>query len=316
MALSKGEDMDLRQVRAFIVLAEELHFGRAAKRLHIEQSPLSRIIRKLEAALGVTLLKRTSREVRLTREGRIFLEEAQRIASAVDQAHARMRSSAAGYQETLRIALSGGIGPARLSELLALCRDEAPDLQVRLFELPLDQLLSGLNADRFDAGLTLASEVSEEFVALPVWRDALLVAMPTRHPLLVFKEVPLEEAVNYPLVLCHPEVCEGCRQQCEHLLGTITTQPQVAEYVTTHDLMLALVAAGYGVGFLSASHFASCRQTEVIVRPLADPSALLTTYLLRRAGPMQKPLMQLIERAERIGNRRVTPLAVRGTNDR
>lgn len=168
MALSKAEDMDLRQVRAFIVLAEELHFGRAAKRLHIEQSPLSRIIRKLEAELGVTLLKRSPREVRLTCEGRIFLEETQRIVSTVDQAHARMRSSTAGYQGTLRIALSGGLGPARLSELLALCRDEAPDVQVRLFELPLDRLMSGLNADLFDAGLTLASDVTEEFVALPV----------------------------------------------------------------------------------------------------------------------------------------------------
>ena len=293
--------MNLRHIQAFLAVAEELHFGRAARRLYIEQSPLSRTIRKLEADLGVTLFKRTPREVRLTLEGRIFLEDAQRIALAVDQAQARMRAAAEGYHGTLRIALSDGIGPARLSELLALCREEAPDVRIRLFELPLGQLLSGLSMDLFDAGLALAGEVGDEIVALPLWQDPLVVAVPTRHPLLAFKEVPLHEAVNYPLVLCHPEVCEGCSRQCERLLRLVAVQPQVAEYVTTHDLMLALVAAGYGVGFSSAAHMVGCRRADVVVRPLADPTASLTTYLLRPAGAVTGPLVQFIDRAERVG---------------
>lgn len=293
--------MNLRHIRAFIAVAEELHFGRAAKRLHIEQSPLSRTIRQLESDLGVTLLKRTPRGACLTSAGRIFLEDAHRIALAFEQAQARARAAAAGYHGTLRIALSDGIGPVRLSALLALCREEAPNVSVRLFEMPLGQLLSGLSMDLFDAGLALTDEVSEEIVATPVWQDPLVVAVPARHPLLAFKEVPLEEVVSYPLVLCHPEVCEGSSRRCERLLRSVAAQPTVAEYVTTHDLMLALVAAGYGVGFSSTAHLASCRQPQVVVRPLADQSASLTTYLLRPAGEPTGPLMQFIERAERVG---------------
>ena len=293
--------MNLRHIRAFIAVAEELHFGRAAKRLHIEQSPLSRTIRKLEADLGVTLLKRSPREVRLTREGRTFLEDARRIALAVELAQARARAAAAGYQGTLRIALSDGIGPARLSALLALCREEAPEVSIRLVETPLAQLVSGLSGDLFDAGLALANEVDGEIVAVPVWQDPWVVVMPARHPLLAFKEVPLQAMMGYPLVLCHPEVCSGCSRQCEHLLHSADVPPMGVEYVTTHALMLALVAAGYGVGLSSAAHLASCQQADVVVRPLANQTTSLTTYLVRPTGAATEPLKQFIDRAERVG---------------
>lgn len=298
--------MNLRHIRAFIALAEELHFGRAAKRLHIEQSPLSRTVRKLEADLGVTLFKRSPRGVRLTWEGRVFLEDAQRIALAVEQAQARAHAAAAGYHGTLRIALSDGIESARLSTLLAQCREEAPGVSIRLFETSLAQLLSGLNTGLFDAGLALANDVEGEIIAAPVWQDPLVVAMPARHPLLAFKKVPLKEVMGYPLVLCHPEVCGGCSKQCEHLLRSADVPPKVAEYVTTHTLMLALVAAGYGVGFSSAAHLAGCRQGDVAVRPLVDQTASLTTYLLRPAGVVTGSLLQFIERAERIGRLQVS----------
>lgn len=84
-----------------------------------------------------------------------------------------------------------------------------------------------------------------------------------RHPLLAHKRVPLDEVLSYPLVLCHPEVCEGCSQQLERLLRSAGAQPAVAEHVATHDLMLALVAAGYGIGFSSAAHIAACKTTDV-----------------------------------------------------
>ncbi len=166
--------MDLRHIRAFIAVAEELHFGRAAKRLHIEQSPLSRTIRKLEADLGVTLLQRTPRGASLTWAGRAFLQDARRVILAVEHAEARARAAAEGYQDTLRIALAGDIGRVRLSTLLALCRQEAPQVNIRLSEVPLAQLVHGLSTDLFDAGLAMIDDVDAGIVAAPLWEDLLL----------------------------------------------------------------------------------------------------------------------------------------------
>lgn len=98
-----------------------------------------------------------------------------------------------------------------------------------------------------------------------------------------------------------PLACDGCHQQRERLFRSIETRPTVAEYVSTHSLMLALVAAGYGVGFSSAAHLEGCAQADVVARPLADNDASLTTYLLRPEGEIMEPLREFIDRAERIG---------------
>lgn len=296
--------MNMRHIQAFIAVAEELHFSRAAKRLHIEQSPLSRTIRKLEADLGVTLLLRTAHTVRLTWAGQAFLEDARRVILACEQARARARAAAAGYHGTLRIGLSGDVGRTRLAALLALCRQEAPEISIRLSEVPLAQILKGLHIGLFDAGLAMAYEVGTEIVAAPLWHDPFLVAMPARHPLLAYKDVPLQEVVNYPLVLCDQQACSGCHQQGERLLRSVEAQPTVAEYVSTHSLMLVLVAAGYSVGFSSAAHLEGCAQVDVVTRPLAEQGACLTTYLLRPEGEIMEPLRQFIDCAERVGRAR------------
>lgn len=293
--------MNMRHIQAFIAVAEELHFSRAAKRLHIEQSPLSRTIRKLEADLGVTLLIRTAHTVRLTSAGQAFLEDAHRVILASEQARARARAAAAGYHGTLLIGLSGEMGHTRLAALLALCRQEAPEISIRLSEVPLAQLLKGLHIGLFDAGLAMAGEVDTEIVAAPLWHDPFLVTVPVRHPLLAYKDVPLQEVVNYPLVLCDQQACAGCHQQGARLLRSVEAQPTVAEYVSTHSLMLVLVAAGYGVGFSSAAHLEGCAQVDVVTRPLAEQGACLTTYLLRPEGEIMEPLRQFIDRAERVG---------------
>lgn len=292
--------MNLIHIKSFIAVAEELHFGRAARRLHIEQSPLSRRIGRLEADLGVILLRRNGRGARLTAAGRTFLEDARRVMLACEQAQTRTRAVAAGHHGTLRIGLAGDIGRTRLAALLALCRQEAPKVSIRLAEVPLAQLLSGLDAGSFDAGLTIASEVAGDIVAVPLWHDPFLVALPARHPLLAHKEVPLQEVVNYPMVLRDSQACDGCRQQSERLFRLVDAQPTVAEYVSSHSLMLALVSAGYGVGFSSAAHLAGCTQADVVTRPLAGQNASWTTYLLRPPGDILEPLRQFIDRAERI----------------
>jgi len=142
--------------------------------------------------------------------------------------------------------------------------------------------------------------VEAGIIAQPLWADPLVVLLPARHPLVAFKEVPLQEVVSYPLVLCDPRACQGCGRQSERLFRSVDVQPIVAEYAASHGLMLTLVAAGYGLSFSTAAHLATCQPADVVVRPLADQSASITTYLLRTEGGMTEPLQRFIERAERV----------------
>jgi DNA-binding transcriptional LysR family regulator len=293
--------MNMRHLCCFVAVAEELHFGRAARRLHIEQSPLSRIIRKLEENVGTPLLDRTSRAVRLTPAGRVLLDEARRLLRVCDQVRHRPRAASGRQRESLRVALADGVASARLSTLLTLCRSEAPEVGIRLFDVPLSHVAAGIRDDLYDVGLVVADNNEADIVSLPVWQDPLVVTLPTRHPLLVYKKISLAQVMNFPLILCHPQICEGCSQYVEHLIDKIESNPVVAEYVTTHALMVTLVAAGYGLGFSTPAHLPSCQRANVVARQLTCPRAMLTTYLLRSKQESTKNLTDFIERAGRVG---------------
>ncbi len=288
--------MELRHLRYFIAVAEELHFARAAERLHIEQSPLSRAIKDLEYDLDVQLFERTTRSTRLTWAGQVFLDEAHRVLSTLEQAIASTKAAAAGYRGTLRIALSDDIDPLRLAALLAQCREEEPDVEIRLFEVSLAEQAKGLRGGLYDAGLAQAAEVGEDIVVQSAWNDPLVIAVPARHPLLAHKRIPLAELIRYPLVLCHPEICEGCYRQIERILRTVDAEPVVAEHAATFDLMMTLVAAGYGLSFANESHMMICRHPEVVARPLAGRPLMLTTYLLRLNTESSEPLSRFVAR--------------------
>lgn len=288
--------MEFRHLRAFVAVAEELHFARAAERLHIEQSPLSRAIKELEADLGVQLFERTTRSTRLTWAGQVFLEDVRRVRAALDQAKVNVKAAANGYRGVLRVAVSDSIVPSRLAALLAQCRAEDPEVEIRLFQTPLARQLKGLRTDLYDVGFAQSDGVGKGLVAEPVWRDPLAAAVPARHPLLAYKRIPLEEMLRYPLVLCHPEACEGCARQIERVLRKLDAELIVADRVTTHDMLLALVAAGYGIGLTNATHIEDFRHSEVVARPLAGRAVMLTTYLLRPDSEPSEPLRHFIER--------------------
>lgn len=292
--------MELRHLRCFLAVAEELHFARAAERLHIEQSPLSRAIKELEEELGVVLFARTTRSTRLTRAGKLFLEHVRRVLSALEQARDSVKAAANGFHGQLRVALSDGITPSRLPALLALCRQEEPEVEIRFFEVPLSQQIKGLHDDLYDIGFAQSDEVGDGVIATPAWSDALMVAVPARHPLLAHKRIPLDELIRYPLVLCDPQVCEGHAKYVDRLLRRADVEPLIAERVASCDLMMALVSAGFALGLAGAAHIAASRESGVVARPLATRVPPLTTYLLRLEGEPSDVLARFIERVQAI----------------
>jgi DNA-binding transcriptional LysR family regulator len=254
--------MELRHLRYFLTVAEELHFARAAEKLHMDQSPLSRAIKDLEDELGAKLFTRTTRNIRLTHAGKVFLERVPRIFEALEQARDGAKSAASGFHGQLRIALSDGITPSRLPALLARSREEEPEVEIRLFEVPLDQQIRGLQEDLYDAGLSMADEVGDGIVTTPAWDDELMVALSLRHPLLEHRRIPLEMVLQQRLVLGDPAACQGHTRQIDRILQKRDEEPQILQRVATFDVMMALVSAGLAVGLAGAAHIASSREPE------------------------------------------------------
>ena len=307
--------MELRHLRYFLAVAEELHFARASERLHIEQSPLSRAIKELEEELGVVLFARTTRSTRLTRTGSLFLEHVRRVFAALEQARDSVKSAANGFHGQLRVALSDGITPSRLPSLLALCRQEEPEVELRFFEVPLSQQIKGLHDDLYDVGFAQSDDVGDGITAIPVWSDALMVAVPARHPLLAHKRIPLDELLRYPLVLCNPQVCEGHAKHVERVLRRADMEPLVAERVASCDLMMALVSAGFAIGLTGEAHIAASREPGVVARPLASRVPPLTTYLLYLDDEPSDVLARFIERVQAIESPESAKLVPRRSSD-
>lgn len=289
--------MELRHLRCFVALAEELHFTRAAERLNIEQPPLSRTIKELEEELCAVLFDRDRRGTRLTAAGTVFLQDIRRLFAVLDQARENVKAVATGLRGSLRIAVSDGAVDPRLSAILARCRAEEPEISIHLAEVPLAEQLRGLRSGDFSTGFAHASDVGSGILAEPIWQDPLVIVVPARHSLLAHKEVPLDALAHHPLVLCDPQVCEGYCRELVRLLRPLGHEPNVVEYVSSLDMMLTLVGAGFGIGFTTATRIAICRRPDVVTRPLAVDSAVITTYLLRPDnGVTSAPLDRFIVR--------------------
>jgi DNA-binding transcriptional LysR family regulator len=185
--------------------------------------------------------------------GDTHLEHVSRGFAALEQARDSVRAAASGFHGQLRIALSDGITPSRLSALLAQCRLDEPEVDIRLFEVPLAQQIKGLIDDLYDVGFAQSDEVGDGILAEPVWHDPMMVVVPARHSMLSHKRIPLDEVLRYPLVMCDPMACEGHARQIACVLRTVDVEPLVAEQVTSLDLIMALVSAGFALGLAGAS---------------------------------------------------------------
>ncbi|MFI8533421.1 LysR substrate-binding domain-containing protein [Streptomyces aquilus] len=187
--------MELRQLTYFVTVAEELHFGRAAERLHIVQSAVSQQIQRLERELGAGLFDRSPRRVRLTAAGERLLPEARAVLAAAERARA-----AVAPPPGLRLGTSTGLGE-HLDRVLAAFTRRAPDVPVELVSLPVSARLARVAGGQLDAAFVRAVEPVPGVRVLPLWSDPLVAALPAAHPLAASPEIGVGELAGLPLAL-------------------------------------------------------------------------------------------------------------------
>lgn len=287
--------IDLRLLRYFVVVAEELHFARAAERLHIEQSPVSRAMRDLERLLSVQLFDKTRRQMRLTRAGQVLQNQSRFVFAAMDRAVQATKSAALGFQEFIRVAVSDSFGQPRISTVLAHSREVEPKLEIRVLEMSYSEQLLALQNEVVDIGFTLSSgAIGDGLTAEHLGTEPLSVIVSARHPLLAHVELRLEDALKFPLVLFHPDASAGIHDQLQILLEGTGLPLQIVDHANSLGVLLTLIGAGYGVGFALASQVDSLQRPDIVIRPLMDEQ--LSTYALRRRGEPSDTLKRFMQR--------------------
>src|SRR5258708_10984993 len=174
---------ELHQLRCFVVVAEELHFGRAAARLHMTQPPLSRQIQLLEQQLSAQLFERSSRSVKMTRAGRAFLAESRAILRLAENASLGARRVAHGDAGTVTVGFTASSGYRFLPGLIATCRKRLPDVDLALKEMVTAEQIEALASGRLDVALMRPQSSNEDFESLCVAQEPLVAALPENHAL-------------------------------------------------------------------------------------------------------------------------------------
>lgn len=242
----------LDQIRGFVAVAEELHYGRAAERLQMTQPPLSRQIQKLERTVGVELLERDNRKVELTAAGQVFLVEARRLlvmaSSSLEQAQ-RIHSGSAG---TVRIAFTAASTFGVLTTMLNLISGSYPDIHLDLFEMVTREQIAQLLNGEIDLGLARPPFDRTAFASRLIQREELLLAVPQGHRLAELDRAIIpDELASEPLVLYSPI-------KARYFYDLVVRVVPIASENVVHTVsqvltMLCLVAGGRGVAFVPAT---------------------------------------------------------------
>jgi DNA-binding transcriptional LysR family regulator len=246
--------MELRQLRYFVAVAEELHFRRAAARLHISQPPLSQQIAALEDELGVRLLERTRRRVEMTPAGEAFLRDARATLAELDVAVSTARAIDAGQEGVLRV---GFVGSALLSivpSTVQRFRRTRPGIEIELRERSTVEQLRAVSTGLVDVGLVRPPiETDESLHTEVVMRERTVAAIPEGHPLARLRRVPLRRLATQPLVLFPRRQAPGYHDLLIGRLAATGSTPQIAQYAPEMMTLIGLVAAGIGVSPVPAS---------------------------------------------------------------
>jgi len=270
--------MDLRYLRSFVAVAEELSFGRAAKRLHLSQPPLSRQIMALEAELGVRLLERGRfRRVSLTDAGKSFLTDARLALAAATAARGRAQDAARDARGQLKLGNIAKLSTRVLPPLLNAFREKSPQVEVSLLEMNRPVQLAALREGRIHAAIfpDLGAPLDRHFQSMPLFSCPMVAVLPADHPLAKDSKDPIRvnRLVGQTLLIASPETAPGYIERLNDLCAAANFTPTTTHPVEGTANLLCMVAAGYGVAILpevvttSSVHNIQTRQLRAPVPP-------------------------------------------------
>ena len=287
---------ELSQLRCFVAVAEELHFGRAAQRLNMTQPPLSRQVQLLERILGVVLLDRTSRSVRLTPAGRSFLIEARRILRLAESASLATRRIASGEAGRVAIGFTAASGYSFLPKLVELARERLPSVDLALREMVTGEQIEALLTGRIDLGLIRPPLNRPEFEKLRVMTEPLVAALPSGDPRLDKAVVSLSDFDARPMIMYAPEGAGYFHGMLSSLFDAAGVSPQQVQHMSQIHSILALVHARIGAAVVPEAamrlHFDGVEFRPLDITP-ARPVELFVAWRRDNDNPSLKPLLDL-----------------------
>lgn len=293
--------MELRHLRYFIAVAEELHFGRAAERLGISQPPLSQQIQALEEEIGARLFERTNRRVELTDAGRLFLDESRQVLAQVDKAVLLARRAHLGELGELKIGFTSSAPfTSTIPSSIHAFRKAYPDVHLDLQEMSSRQVLKALLEESLQVGVIRPLALPDAVHWVELFREPLVAVLRADHPLAAGSEDGLAIAAlaEEPFVFFPRSYGTGLYDQVIALTRQAGFSPRIAQEVSEAMTIIGLVSAGLGVSILPAS-FRRTRVDGVVYRTLSDPEATTAVWLVRRqneGSPLALSFIDLVTR--------------------
>jgi DNA-binding transcriptional LysR family regulator len=283
--------VELRQLRYFVTVAEEMNFRRAAERLHIAQPALSQQISKFEKELRTTLFERTTRRVELTDAGRVLLDEGRRVLAEADHALAAVEQVAHGEVGLLRIGFVSSAALRIVPATMLALQQEWPGVQVELSESTTDRQLSAIADGILDIGLVREVDRADGIVVRPLTREPLLVAMHSSHPFAARESVRLVE-LRDERFLTFPRgqvsrLYDHIAALCHHAGFRLEAAQEAVQFPT----LLGLVAANTGVTIVPAS-LRALHLPDLRYVALSDAQAVSTVSVAYRADRQQIPAIR------------------------
>lgn len=287
---------ELSQLRCFVAAAEELHFGRAARRLNITQSPLSRQIQLLERILDVTLLERTSRNVALTPAGRVFLVEARRIVRLAENAALSARRVAKGDAGKVSIGFTAVSGYSLVPRIVADARAALPNIDLELHEMVSSEQTEALLTGMVDLAFMRPPIVRSEFDTALVLSEPLMVALPTGDDRAAKDELTLADLDARHLVMYSRQGAGYFNDMLMRYFDEAAISPQVLQHVTQIHSMLGLVRAGVAAAIVPQSaadlHPDAVEFRKLVTKP-EKPVELFMAWKRDNANPALEAVRRL-----------------------